>query len=244
MGAMGDASSRQELWVCHLGTVEYRAAVEAQEHVRALRQADELPDVLLTLDHPPVYTLGRRSGPDDLPMGEDWCRAQGIDVVHTDRGGQLTYHGPGQLVGYPIMRIEDVIVFVRTMEQVMIAALADERVPAQLREGLTGVWVGQEKIGSIGVHVSRGVTTHGFAINVENDLGPFAWAVPCGLPDVTMTSVSRVRGERVGLACFRRHAALRFCEAHGRRQRLVSPTRLGLSALPNAPAPSRVGLAA
>jgi len=245
MGAMDEASSRQELWVCHLGTVEYRGGVAAQEHVRALRQSDELPDVLLTLDHPPVYTLGRRSEPSDLPVSEDWCRAQGIDVVPTDRGGKLTYHGPGQLVAYPIMRIDDVLAYVRTMEQAMIAALADERVAAQVREGLTGVWVGEEKIGSIGVHVSRGVTTHGFAINVENDLSPFAWAVPCGLAGVTMTSVSQVRGERIGLACFRRHAALRFCEAHGRRQRLVSPTRLGLGELPNAPAPStRVGLPA
>jgi len=214
--------------------VEYRRAVTAQEHVRALRQVEELPDVLLTLDHPPVYTLGRRSGTGDLPMGEAWCRAQGIDVVATDRGGQLTYHGPGQLVGYPIMRTDDVIAFVRTMERAMIAALADEQVEARVREGLTGVWAGAEKIGSIGVHVSRGVTTHGFAINVENDLQPFSWVVPCGLPDVTMTSASRARGRHVGLACFRRHAAYRFCEAHGRRQRLVSPARLGLPDLPNA----------
>src|SRR5271155_5353709 len=132
MGAMNAASSRPELWVCHLGTVEYRRAVAAQEHVRALRQAEELPDVLLTLDHPPVYTLGRRSEPGDLPMGEEWCRSRGIDVVATDRGGKLTYHGPGQLVGYPIMRIVDVIDFVRTMERAMIAALADEHVEAGL----------------------------------------------------------------------------------------------------------------
>ncbi len=229
--------------MCHLGTVEYRRAVAAQERVRSLRQDDELPDVLLTLDHPPVYTLGRRSQPEELPMGEDWCRAQGVDVVAADRGGRLTYHGPGQLVGYPIMRIDDVIDYVRTMERAMIAALADERVDARVREGLTGVWAGDEKIGSIGVHVSRGVTTHGFAVNVENDLAPFAWAVPCGLAGVTMTSVSRARGERVGLACFRRRAALRFCEAHGRRQRLVAPARLGLGELPNAPAPApSVGL--
>ena len=231
--------------MCHLGTVEYRRAVAAQEHVRALRQADELPDVLLTLDHPPVYTLGRRSEPGDLPMGEEWCRAQGVDVVATDRGGQLTYHGPGQLVGYPIMRIGDVIEYVRTMEQAMIAALADEGVAAGIRPGLTGVWVGEEKVGSIGVHVSRGVTTHGFAINVENDLAPFSWVVPCGLPDVSFTSVSRQRGERIGLPCFRRHAAYRFCQAHGRRQRLVPPARLGLHYLPSAPAPAtRVGLPA
>ncbi len=232
---MSASDTPRELWVCHLGTVEYRRALAAQEHVRALRQADELPDVLLTLDHPPVYTLGRRSQDGDLPLSAQECRARGIDVVSTDRGGQLTYHGPGQLVGYPIMRVEDVLAFVRTMERAMIAALADEQVDAQVRDGLTGVWVGEAKIGSIGLHVSRGVTTHGFAINVENDLAPFASVVPCGLPGVTMTSLSRERGERVGLACFRRHAAYRFCLAHVRRQRLVSPARLGLADVPVAP---------
>ena len=102
--------------MCHLGTVEYRVASALQEQVRARRQADEIPDVLLLLEHPPVYTRGRRSQHGELPMGEDWYRAQGIDVVDSDRGGKLTYHGPGQLVGYPIMRIDDVIAYLRTME--------------------------------------------------------------------------------------------------------------------------------
>src|SRR5687768_14599344 len=98
-----------DLLVCHLGLVEYAAAVALQEGLRARVQAGELGDVVLLLEHPPVYTLGRRSDPGDLPMGEDWYRMQGIDVVRTDRGGKLTYHGPGQLVGYPIMRVGDVV---------------------------------------------------------------------------------------------------------------------------------------
>ena len=106
-----------ELWVCHLGTVEYREALALQERVRAARQPDELPDVLLTLEHWPVYTRGRRSGPGELPMGEDWYRMQGIDIVETDRGGKVTYHGPGQLVGYPIVRVDDVVAYVRTLER-------------------------------------------------------------------------------------------------------------------------------
>ena len=229
-----------ELWVCHLGTVEYRVASALQEQVRTRRQADEIPDVLLLLEHPPVYTRGRRSQEGELPMGEDWYRAQGIDVVPSDRGGKLTYHGPGQLVGYPIMRIGDVIAYLRTMEAAIIAALDDDGVTARVRQGLTGVWAEDRKIASIGVHVSRGVTTHGFAVNVENDLQPFSWVVPCGLAGVAMTSVSRERGERVGLPCFRRRVANRFCAAHGRRQRLVSPWRLGIEAgplVPLAPAP-------
>jgi lipoyl(octanoyl) transferase len=219
------ASERPELWVCHLGRVEYAEANALQERVRAARQAGEVPDVLLLLEHPPVYTRGRRSEPGELPMGEDWYRAQGIDVVQTDRGGKLTYHGPGQLVGYPIMAIGDVVAYLRTMEAAMIAALADEGIAAGMREGLTGVWVGDRKIGSIGVHVSRGVTTHGFAINVDNDLQPFEWVVPCGLEGVRMTSVCRETG-RQALPCFRRRMAWRFAEAFERRQRLVSGRRL------------------
>ena len=230
---VADRSSR-ELWVCHLGALPYRDALAIQEGIRARRQAEELPDTLLLLEHPPVYTRGRRSGAEDLPFGEDFYRTQGIDVVATDRGGRLTYHGPGQLVGYPIMRIEDVHRFLRTMEGAIVAALAEEGVRARSRheEGIdyTGVWVQERKIASIGVHVSRSVTTHGFAINVENDLEPFSWVVACGLPEVRMTSLAQelAPGRSTGMACMRRRIAYRFAEAHGRRQRLVSPQRLGI----------------
>lgn len=224
-----------ELWVCQLGAIEYRAAMGIQERLRELRQRDELPDVLLLLEHPPVYTRGRRAEPGELPMGDDWYREQGIDVIDTDRGGRVTYHGPGQLVGYPIVRIGDVLEYLRSMEGALIAALADEGIDAGVREGLTGVWVEQRKIASIGVHVSRGVTTHGFAINVDNDLTPFSWVIPCGLSDVTMTSVSAERQRSGALRCIRRHVAHRFAGAYGLRQRLVTPHRLGIEA-PAAPA--------
>jgi lipoyl(octanoyl) transferase len=186
--------SPEELWVCNLGTVAYRDALAAQEQIRAQRQAGELPDTLLLLEHPPTYTRGRRSDAGDLPFGEAFYRAKGIDVIATDRGGRLTYHGPGQLVGYPIMRIDDVHSYLRTMEDAIIAALAVAGVQARSRhdEGsdYTGVWVEDRKIASIGVHVSRSVSTHGFAINVHNDLEPFSWVVACGLPNVTMTSLA------------------------------------------------------
>ena len=112
-----------ELWTVHLGLVEYREAYALQERVRAARQADAVPDVLLLLEHPPVYTRGRRSQPGELAMGEDWYRLQGIDIVDVDRGGKVTYHGPGQLVGYPIVRIADVVAYVRTIERAIVAAL-------------------------------------------------------------------------------------------------------------------------
>jgi lipoyl(octanoyl) transferase len=219
---------REELWVCQLPVLEYRAALILQEQVRELRQADELPDVLLLLEHPPVYTRGRRSEPAELPMGEQWYRSQGIDIVDSDRGGKLTYHGPGQLVGYPIMRIDDVIDYLRTMESAMIAALDDEAIEAEVIDGLTGVWAAGAKIASIGVHVSRGVTTHGFAINVQNDLQPFEWVVPCGIEGVRMTSICKLTARSEPLPCFRKRMAHRFAEAFGRRQRIVSLARLGV----------------
>src|SRR5271168_556511 len=226
-----------ELWVCHLGVVPYLDALAIQDSVRARRQADELPDTLLLLEHPPVYTRGRRSGADDLPFGEDFYRAKGIDVVDVDRGGQLTYHGPGQLVGYPIMRIDDVHRYLRTIEHAIIAALREEGIVARSRhhEGIdyTGVWVHDRKIASIGVHVSRGVTTHGFAVNIHNDLEPFSWVLACGLPDVHMTSLANELGE-LGAADlnsldrFRERITEQFSRAHGRTPRLLSCDRLGL----------------
>jgi lipoyl(octanoyl) transferase len=215
-----------ELWVAQLGRVPYAEAVELQTRLRERRQAGEIPDSLLLLEHPPVYTKGRRSEKSDLPMGESWYEMQGIEVAETTRGGRVTYHGPGQIVGYPIMQIGDVIAFLRTMESAMIAALADEQVEAEVREGLTGVWAGERKIGSIGVHVSRGVTMHGFAINVDNDLQPFEWIVPCGIDNVRMTSLYLESGHIDGMKCFRKRVAWRFAEAFGMRQRIVSLERM------------------
>lgn len=228
------AVSSEELWVCHLGLLPYSDALAIQETLRARRQAGEIPDTLLLLQHPPVYTLGRRSAAGDLPLGEDYYRAKGIEVVATNRGGKLTYHGPGQLVGYPIMAIEDIGHYLRRMEEAIIAALAEEGIQARTRheEGIdyTGVWVAHRKIASIGLHVSRGVSTHGFAVNVDNDLAPFTCVVPCGLPEVTMTSLERELppGQRSGLPCFRRRLAFHFANVHRRRQRLISPWRLGI----------------
>jgi lipoate-protein ligase B len=213
-----------EIWVCHLGMVEYREALALQERIREARQENEVPDVLLTLEHPPVYTRGRRS--------EAMADVHGIDVVDTDRGGLVTYHGPGQLVGYPIVRVDDVVAYVRTLENALVRALVDEGVLAarsRPREGhrYTGVWVEDRKIASIGVHLSRGVSTHGFAVNVENDLEPFSWIVPCGLDGVSMTSLVRETGRTPSvMKCFRRRAAYEVACGLGRRQRLVSLSRV------------------
>jgi lipoyl(octanoyl) transferase len=242
-----------ELWVCHLGVVPYGDALAIQHDLRARRQAGELPDVLLLLEHPPTYTRGRRTGPGELSLGKAHHRERGIEIFDVDRGGRVTYHGPGQLVGYPIMALDDVHRFVRTMETAIVDALAAELIVSHARPqdgpDYTGVWVdedatgdsaaarAQRKIASIGVHVQRGVSTHGFAVNVNNDLAPFTWVIACGLPGVTMTSVAAERPAPAGAAadcaaellCFRRRMAHSFALAHGRRQRLVSAARLGIA---------------
>ena len=221
-----------ELWVANAGKIPYLEAVELQTRLRERRQAGEIPDSLLLLEHPPVYTKGRRTERADLPMGDEWYMAQGIEVHDTSRGGRVTYHGPGQIVGYPIMAIGDVGAYLRTMESALIAALADEGVDAEVREGLTGVWVGERKIGSIGLHVSRGITMHGFAVNVDNDLQPFEWIVPCGIDGVRMTSLYLETGRTGGMSCFRKRMAWRFAQAYGLRQRIVSVPRLLADAQP------------
>jgi lipoyl(octanoyl) transferase len=221
-----------ELWVCHLGRVEYREAAALQERLRDRVIAGELPDLMLLLEHPPVYTIGRRSDAGDLPFGEAFYRERGIDVVRTPRGGQLTYHGPGQLVGYPIMHVSSVPEYILTMERSIVTALGDAGVEAKTKLGHkhVGVWVGERKIASVGVHISHGVSAHGFAVNVDNDMDPWSWVVACGLPDVQMTSMA-TEGSTEGVACFRKRIGHRFSEAFGRRQRLVSAQRLGIEQL-------------
>lgn len=220
-----------DLWTVHLRTVEYRAGLALQERVRAARQAGAIPDVLLLLEHLPVYTCGKRTAGGELPMGRDWYLLHGVDVVDTDRGGRVTYHGPGQLVGYPIMAVGDVLVHVRALEGALVAALAEEGVEARGRvddgADFTGVWVAERKIASVGLRVSHGVSMHGFAVNVRNDLQPFEWIVPCGLDGVAMTSLLK-ETRRTGdpLRCFRRRVAFQVASALGRRQRLVSAARL------------------
>lgn len=216
-----------ELWVAQMGQVPYAEALALQERLRSLRQADAIPDALLVLEHPPVYTRGRRTEPGDLPFGDDWYAARGIELFDADRGGRVTYHGPGQVVAYPIVHIARVRAYVEALEAAMVAALADEGISAEPRATpQVGVWVGDAKIGAIGVHVERHVTMHGLAVNVDNDLEPFSWIVPCGLDQARVTSVAAETGRSGRVPCFRKAVAYRVAEALGGRQRLVSVERL------------------
>jgi lipoyl(octanoyl) transferase len=244
-----------EILVVRCGIVPYEEAREAQLRLQDARQRGEVPDVLLLLEHPPVYTRGRRSTADELPMGIEWYELQGIEVRDTDRGGRVTYHGPGQLVAYPIISLrpynDDVLEYVRRLERVMIEALAEHGVEAGLIDGLTGVWtrgrraengtmppeIGPStpegrKIGSIGVHVGRGVTTHGLAVNVNNDLQPFEWIVPCGIEGVAMTSLSRELGAEQDLRAFADTVTERFGAVYERTPIATDPAKLGLELPP------------
>jgi lipoyl(octanoyl) transferase len=229
--------------VSRCGIVPYEEARETQRRLEGARQREEISDVLLLLEHPPVYTRGRRSSAEELPMGAEWYEMQGIEVRDTDRGGRVTYHGPGQLVAYPIVSLrpygDDVHEYVRKLEQVMIESLAAHGVEAGTIEGLTGVWTrgappgtagtGKQarKIGSIGVHVSRGVTTHGLAVNVSNDLQPFEWIVPCGIEGVAMTSLTRELGAEQSLDAFADTVVARFAAVYGREPFASDAAALG-----------------
>ena len=242
-----------ELWVTRLPAIPYEWGIRIQQALAAARQEDEIPDLLMLLEHPAVYTRGRRTRPEELPMGEDWYRAQGIEVCETDRGGAVTYHGPGQLVAYPIVSLKpsggDVRGYVRKLERTMIETLGDYEIAAQTIPELTGVWVGgnrdtpgreaedvarmhSSKIGSIGVHISRGVTTHGLAVNVNNDLQPFEWIVPCGIEGVRMTSVARELGEEQDFEAFATRLSHRFATIFERRPCAVDFTEVITEAIP------------
>jgi lipoyl(octanoyl) transferase len=180
------------LAVRRLGRIPYAEGLEIQAELVAARQANAIPDTLLLLEHDPVFTLGRNARRENVLLSEAILKERGFDVFDTGRGGDVTYHGPGQVVGYPILDLsdrKDVHRYVRDLEEVMIRACADYGVAAGRVAGLTGAWVGAEKIGAIGVRIARWVTSHGFALNVATDLAPFAWIVPCGIADRGVTSL-------------------------------------------------------
>ena len=189
------------LVVRRLGRVSYARGLEIQESLVAERQAGRALDHLLLLEHDPVFTLGRNARQENVLFPAEALRERGFDVFETGRGGDVTYHGPGQVVGYPIIDLSpdrrDVHRYVRDLEEVMIRTCADYGVEAGRVEGLTGAWVGRDKIGAIGVRIARWVTSHGFAFNVATDLSAFDLIVPCGIRGRGVTSLERLLGRPV-----------------------------------------------
>ena len=191
-------SERCELEVQSMGLVSYQTALETQRNLVAARQAGQLPDQLLLLQHQPVITVGvsGRSGTNHILASPAELSEHGIEVIEVRRGGDVTYHGPGQLVGYPIIDLRpdrcDVHRYVRDLEEVLIRTVASYGVKARRRSGLTGVWVGEDKLAAIGVRLSRWVASHGFALNVTTNLEHFRLIVPCGLVGSGVTSLERL----------------------------------------------------
>jgi lipoyl(octanoyl) transferase len=246
-----EPAARELRW-SFLGRVPYRAAVALQEELRqglrdeaigraaASRQGKvqgqggphcQRTEHLLLLEHPHVYTLGRNASAGDVLASAEWLERQGIEVVESDRGGQVTYHGPGQLVGYPILDLSpdrrDVRRYVRDLEEVLIRTLAGYGIDAEVRPGaaLIGVWAGGEKIAAIGVHLSRWITTHGFALNVATDLSLYGGIVPCGLRQEKVTSMARLLGAAPPLAEVAQRLAGHFGEVFARRLVAAPPPR-------------------
>ncbi len=212
----------RELEVHHLGLVPYARGLEMQAELVRRRRAGEVPDQLLLLEHPHVITLGTGSDTDHILVGEDERRLLGIEIFETGRGGDVTYHGPGQLVGYPILDLKpdrcDLHRYVRDLEAVLIKVLADLGVEADRKPGMTGVWVAGEKIAAIGVRVSSGwITSHGFALNVETNLDYFDSIVPCGIRAHGVTALARHTPAPVTVDEVAGRVAAGFAEFFGRR---------------------------
>jgi lipoate-protein ligase B len=225
-GEGGGANALVASWI---GRVDYAGAWAWQRELFLSRLEGERSDTLMLLEHPHTYTLGRRALTEDIVYTEAERQARGIALYEVDRGGRATYHGPGQLVGYPIMELGDrydVIAYLRRLEEVLIATAADLGVAARRDDDHTGVWVGNNKIGAIGVKITRGITMHGFAFNVSTDLEMFGGIVPCGIPDRWVTSVEAETGRSPSVKEVGEIAANHLAEAFGRSLAWTHPSAL------------------
>ncbi|HET9765794.1 MAG TPA: lipoyl(octanoyl) transferase LipB [Thermoanaerobaculia bacterium] len=223
-----------------LGPVAYDEAVGLQERARGEVKDGTGPERLLLLEHPPVFTLGRNAGDGEITADAGWLAARGIAVHETDRGGQATYHGPGQLVGYPILNLSpdrrDVRRYVGDLCEVLVRTLAELGVVAAPRPSPhVGVWVGEEKIASLGVHLSRWITTHGFALNVTTDVSAFGGIVPCGLPGISLTSIDRLTGTAWPLAEVARRLVPHFAAVFDRELVEAAPPAEPVTVAPSQP---------
>ena len=206
------------LEIRRLGVVRYQDALALQRALVEERRADHVPDLLLLLQHPAVITLGVKGdgGRSNIVAGTSRLAELSIDVSETGRGGDVTYHGQGQIVGYPILDLRpdrcDVHRYVRDVEEIMIRVCADYGIPATRLEGLTGTWIGDDKIGAIGVRISRWITSHGFAFNVNTNLDHFDLIVPCGISSQGVTSLQRATGREISIGEVENAVIRHFCD--------------------------------
>jgi lipoyl(octanoyl) transferase len=221
--------SEQSISVVDLGRLDYAAALALQQQISALRQQESIGDVLLLVEHPPVLTLGRNAHREHVVASQDFLARRGISLFDTNRGGDVTYHGPGQLVGYPILHLRSftpplgIVEYLRKLEEVLIRACADYGILSQRAPGRAGVWtmpggdIPEKKIAALGVHVARWVTTHGFALNVTTDLNDFELIVPCGIRDRGVTSIEAEVDTAPSLAQVANSVSRHFGRVFGRQ---------------------------
>ena len=216
-----------------LGLMDYASALELQKERVAQRKAGAIPDTLLLLEHPHVYTLGRNARRENMLVSPEYLAARGAQVFSTDRGGDVTYHGPGQLVGYPIFDLtehrRDISWYMRSLEEVFIRTARDWGIEAGRAPGAPGVWVGNDKLTAMGVHLSRWVTSHGFAMNVSTDLSHFQWIVPCGLRDKGVTSLAKLLGHTVDIDEVAKQVVEHFGQVFGMEVKAVEELKTRIS---------------
>lgn len=228
-----------ECWTVDLGSIGYERAWDLQKRIVAARKLALIPDVLLLCEHPHVITMGRNGRAEHLLASEQMLRTKGVEFHATNRGGDITYHGPGQIVAYPILNLaeirRDVGWYVRQLEEAMIRTSAEYGVTAERREGRTGIWVNvasaseiadEEKLGAIGVHISRWVTSHGLAYNVSTDLSYFDLIVPCGIAGKRATSLKRLLNREVEMNDAKPRLVQHLGDRFGRELRAISPAEL------------------
>ena len=193
----------KNLIYCDLGIVDYKEAWDLQKNIFELRYQNRIKDILLLLEHPHTYTLGKTADRKNLVGSEDYLRENKISVYDIDRGGDITYHGPGQIVGYPIFDLndwqKDSHKYLRALEEILIKTCNDYELQASRKDNFTGVWIGERKIAAIGIKISRWITMHGFAFNVNTDLSLFNGIIPCGINDKEVTSLEKELGKSVDL---------------------------------------------
>ena len=191
----------RECWSFNLGRVDYAEALNLQREMVSLRQRESLPEILLLVEHNHVITFGRAGGEANLLTDDESLKKEGVEVFYIERGGDVTYHGPGQLVAYPIFDLnhwkKDLHLFLRNLEEVIIQTLSEYDLKAERIKGLTGVWVEGKKVAAIGVAVKKWITLHGFALNVNTNLSYFRFIHPCGIADRPVTSIQELLGEEI-----------------------------------------------